>query len=313
MNNLMFAINVIIPLFLMIVLGYGLTQFKIWDKAFVLKTNKICFRIFLPILLFNNIYQTDMYAILNTKLLLTTVIGILSVILVASSIIIRIVKEDTRKGVLIQAIFRSNFVLFGIPMVENIFGNQGTGVASTLIAIVIPIFNFAAVFVLELFTNSKKTSLLQVGKAIIHNPLIIASLLAITVSLLHVHFPIAIEKSLKDLAGVATPLSLMMLGAQFELKGTRKNIKPILIGVIGKLFVVPAIVLPIFMQMSFNAYEMVALLAAFAAPTAVNSFIMAQEAGADGELAGQIVVIGTVLSPLSLCLFIYLYKVFEII
>ncbi len=313
MKDLIFSIGVIAPLFFMIMLGYALSQLKLLEKDFIKKTNKLCFRVFLPVLLFHNIYQTDRGTVLNMRLLGVTLVGILSVILVTSLMIVYTIKAQERKGVLIQAIFRSNFILFGIPMVHNIFGDEGTGAAAMLIAIVIPTFNFAAVYILELFTKAKKTSMVEVGKAILRNPLIIASVLAILVSCLGIRFPVAVERTLKDVGGIATPLSLMMLGAQFEIKGAKKNRKYILIGVVGRLLIVPALVLPLLMQMSFNPYEMVALLAVFASPTAVNSFIMAQEAGADSELAGQIVVIGTALAPFTLCLFIYLYRVLHII
>lgn len=308
MDNFIFAVNIVFPLFIMILIGYLLTVLKLWNTSFTNAANKVCFKVFFPILLFNNIYQTNIKQLFDGKLILFTLISIALSIVFSLLIITILVKEDIKKGVIIQTIFRSNFILFGMSIAGNIYGPQGVGVAATLVAVVIPMFNLSAVVILALFNQENQKDIRFVFKDIIKNPLIIGSILGIITSALHITFPGAVQKSLEDLSGIATPLALLILGGEFAFKGLKKNTPYILMGTIGRLIIVPVFVLTAAIFLGFRDYKLVALLAAFASPTAVSSYIMAAEAGADSELAGQLVVITTFLSPLTLCLFIYSFK-----
>ncbi|MDF2594917.1 MAG: transporter [Clostridia bacterium] len=308
MEHLIFAVNIVFPLFIMILLGYLLTVFKLWNASFTSAANKVCFKVFFPILLFNNIYQTNIKELFDGKLILFTLVSILLSILFSLLVIMLLVREDAKKGVIIQTIFRSNFILFGMGIAGNIYGPQGVGVTATLVALVVPVFNLSAVVILALFNQENQKNLLFIFKDIIKNPLIIGSIVGMVVSSLQITFPSAVQKSLNDLSGIATPLALLILGGEFGFKGLKKNIQYIFMGTIGRLIIVPLFALTAAVLLGFRDYKLVALLAAFASPTAVSAYIMAAEAGADSELAGQLVVITTFLSPLTLCLFIYAFK-----
>lgn len=99
-----------------------------------------------------------------------------------------------------------------------------------------------------------------------------------------------------------------MLGGQFKPQNVRKNLRPICMATFGRLIVVPAVMLGLAMLLGFRGVEMGVVLVAFAAPTAVVSFVMAQNMGADSELASQLVLSTTVFSVFTLFLFIYALK-----
>ena len=86
------------------------------------------------------------------------------------------------------------------------------------------------------------------------------------------------------------------------------RLREIIIGVAGKLIIVPAIFLPIAIAMGFRDAELVALLALFGSPTAVSSFTMAQQMGGDSELAGHLVVLGSLFSIITMFFWIFALK-----
>lgn len=309
MEQLIFSVNVVLPVFILIVTGYVMTQIKLWDKHFTSAANRVCFRFFIPVLLFMNIYNTNIKELFNIKLIAFAVGGVLITILLAVVFVMGLVKENNKRGVLVQALFRSNIILFGIPIANNIFGDRGAGTASVVIAFIVPLYNLFAVIILSVFSEKTSKSIRHVIKDIAKNPLIIGSVLGIAAAGFKIPIPGVLQKTLKDLAVIGAPFALLILGAEFEIRALKKNIKYMAAAVFGKLIVVPAVMVGAAVLVGFRSYELVALLATFASPVAVNSYIMAQQAGADGELAGQLVIISTLFSPLSLCLFIYLFKV----
>ena len=304
MDNFIISLNVVLPLFLSMALGYGLKYTGLFDEKSLKVMNNSVFRIFLPTMLFYNIYTTDIGAAFNPRLLAFAVVTVLVIFFTSFLIVPRFEKDNKKKGVLIQGIFRSNFIIFGIPLIESLYGSEGTGVAAILIAVVVPMYNVMAVISLSVFLG-KTVDYKKIAKNIITNPLIISSALGLLCLLLKIHLPQAVEKTVKDLAGVATPLGLVVLGASFDFKKTAGDFKRIFAGVFGRLVLVPAIFLPIAAAFGFRNEEMMALLAMYCAPTAVSSFTMAQSMGSDGDLAAALLVYGAAFSVITMFLFTY--------
>jgi predicted permease len=201
--------------------------------------------------------------------------------------------------------FRSNFVIFGIPITEALCGKEATGIASVLIAIVVPLFNFAAVITLEIF-NGSKPNFLKILKGIIKNPLIVASLTALLVNFTGIRFPGVIETSMSSIASIATPLALIILGASINFSTVSKNALAISLGLAVKLVILPAVMLSLAVfAFGFRGAEVSIIMAIFASPTAVSSFTMAEQMGGDGDLACQLVMFSTVASVLSMFLWVF--------
>lgn len=307
MENLIFSINVVLPMFLIMCLGVFLRKIKIFDENFLKTANAFTFKVLLPNLLFYNIYTSNLSDSFNGKLVLFAVSTVLIIIALLFITVPKFEKDNKNRGVLIQGLYRSNFVLFGIPICTNIFGDASTGITSMLIAIIIPIYNFFAVIILDVYSKDK----LEINNTVISilkNPLIIGSVTGILLSLLNIKLPAAIENTISDLAKIATPLALVLLGGEFKIGNVYKNIKNIIIVCLGKLVVIPTIVLSIAIILGFKGVELGALLAMMAAPVAVSSFIMAQQYNANDELAGQIVFISTTFSSITIFIFIYIFK-----
>ena len=312
MNNLYLAVSVVFPLFCMMALGYFLKAIGIFNDLFLKQLNGLCFRVFLPLVLFINIYQSDFFELFSARLILFAVILVVVSFLLLMIIIPKIEPENNNRGVMIQGIFRSNYILFGVPIAQTLYGNEHTGTTAILIAFIIPLFNLLSVVALSIYSKQKQ-SRKQVLAEVIHNPLIIGSVVAFFFVLMGIRLPILIEHTIADISKVATPLALIVLGGSFQFKSIGAYKKQLSISVLGKLILLPGIFIPIAILFGFRKIELAALMAIFASPTAVSTFTMAQNAKANYKLSGQIVVLDSMLSVVSIFLWIVVLKYFNLI
>lgn len=312
MNNLYLSVSVVLPLFFMMALGYFLKVIGIFNELFLKQLNNLCFKVFLPLVLFINIYQSDFFELFSAKLILFAVSVVVISFLLLMVIIPGIEKENNNRGVMIQGIFRSNYILFGVPIAQTLYGNENTGTTAILIAFIIPLFNLLSVMALSVYSKQKQ-SLRQVLAEIVHNPLIIGSAVAFFFVLTNLRLPVLIEHTVTDISKVATPLALIVLGGSFQFKSIGKYKQQLSISVLCKLIVLPGIFIPIGILSGFRNIELAALMALFASPTAVSTFTMAQNANVNYELSGQIVVFDSMLSIASIFLWIMILKYFHFI
>lgn len=307
MDSLILAASVVFPIFALIVLGYFLRRIKMVDEHSLGVINKLVFKVFLPVLLFYNIYTTDAAMAFDGPFLLYALVCILVVALLLFLIVPLFVKENSRRGVFIQGVFRSNFVLFGLPVTVLLLGEDGAGLTSVAIAMVVPVFNILAVICLEVFRGGKPNPL-KILKGIVTNPLIIASVLGIIFLASGIKIPDFAEGVVRDISRVATPLALIALGGSFTFTAVKGNIPILSWAVVLRLIVIPVAALDIGALIGFRGAQIVALLSMFASPTAVSSYTMAQQMDGDSDLAAQIVVFTSAFSILTMFLLIFTLK-----
>jgi len=222
----------------------------------------------------------------------------------------KIVSDRRKCGSMVQGIFRSNYIILGIPIVANMFGEEHMASASALVPISIIVFNFLAVMVLSYFSREKDVNAFSwdMVKNIITNPLIIASLIGVIYEMLPVKLPNILYKPISDLASIATPLALLTVGGQFEFKTVISNKKELSIAVIGRLIVVPLIFLSIAIMLGYKGADLAPLIVLFGGPTAVSSYVMAKDMDCDSDLAAQIIIFTTLFSMASLFGWVFLLK-----
>lgn len=307
MENLILSLNVVLPLFITMSLGYFLKYLNMFDNNTLDTMNNITFKSFLPMLLFYNIYKTDLQGVFNLKLMIFSATCVIALYLILYLIVPLIEKDNKKRGALLQGLFRSNFVIFGLPITESLFGSEKVGVAALLIAVIVPLFNILSVLALETFRGGKP-DFRKISIGIIKNPLIIASCLGILTLLLKIKIPTAIEKTISDISKIATPLSLILLGASFKFDNIKKYLKQTTIAVVGKTILTPCIILPICIMFGYRGVELSTLMIIFAAPTAISSFTMAQQMDSDSDLAGQIVVFTSAFCVVTVFMWIFILK-----
>ncbi len=307
MDSLILSLEIVLPLFLLMAVGYVIKLTGLMNETSVKQTNKVIFKIFLPLLVFCNIYNTELSESFDSHLLLYAVAGVAIQFVLSLCLAVLTERENSRRGVMLQGMFRSNFVLFGIPISTALFGETAAGLASILIAVIIPMYNVLAVVSLEIF-NGKRPNVGKILVGIITNPLIIASAVGILFVALRIPLPTPIYDTVSDLGSIATPLAFVILGASFSFGDVGRYVKELFVVLSTKLLVFPALFLGIALLLGFRGAPLAVLLTVFGAPIAVSSFTMAQQMGGDDKLAGQLVVFSSILSIGTMFLIIFLLK-----
>ena len=302
MSNFVVCLNAVLPIFIIMALGYGVRCLGLISREDVPRLNKMFFRVFMPVMLFYDIYESDLSSAIRPALIAYAAGSVLAVYFLCLLIVSRREKDPTRKGVMIQGLYRSNFVIIGIPLAQSLMGpGSDIGPVVVLITIIVPMFNALAVITLEYFRGGKP-DVWYLVRQILKNPLIIGTVAGLLFLALGIKLPQGIEDAVSDIGDATSPILLFLLGAFFRFDGFRGNLRDVAFVSIGRLIVIPGIVLGVAVLLGFCGVEIAGLIAIFASATAVASFTMAQQMGGDAALAGDIVVATSALCPLTLFL-----------
>ena len=312
--DLIFSANVVVPIFLLIMLGYVLTQVKLWDAHFLKIANEVCFKCLLPVLLFYNVATADIFAVFNLKLILYVCFCACAICGLLFLVVPMFVKEKKRRGVMIQGTFRSNFLLFGVPLGLSIGGDEGAVLAAVVASFYVPVINMLSVISLYAFSDVENKSLKTAAIGIVKNPLIIGGVSGLIFSVIRnsigFEMPVIMDTTLFNIKSAATPLAFLILGGDLKFGNMLRNVKFSFLSVLGKTVLIPAVMLPVSAMLGFDPLEMAILTAVFATPNAVSSYAMARNYEADYELAGEIITLGTLLSVVTMFVFITMARSF---
>ncbi len=325
-----FSFNAVAPILLLTVTGYIIKLTKLFDDSFFKKCNTMVFKVFLPILLFKNVYDIKSIGEINVVALGYCVAAILLLCLIGNFTSGFFAEERGQKGVINQCAFRSNYAIIGIPLAESLGSAQALAFAGVLSAVSIPLFNVLAVIILSHYSHKdSQPPIKDTLKSAAKNPLIRGVVLGIAVLIVRSFIPLDtagelmfsvkndlpfIYDTVSNLSKVASPLALVVLGARFDFASVKKLAKPISWSVFLRLVVAPvigiggAIVLSSLGVMSFTSTEYPALVSLFATPIAVSSAVMVSEIGGDEQLAGQLVVWTSLLSVFSIFITVFIMK-----
>lgn len=306
-SNFVVALSAVIPMFCLMSIGAFVKYQKWLSDEELNHMNRMVFRVFFCCMMFHSIYTTNLATTFRPKLMLFGACSVLTVFMLLMLIVPRLEPDNRRRGVIVQAIFRSNFVLMGVPIVANIFGDENIAVTTMMIAVVIPMYNILAVFALETFRGGQ-FALLPILRGIFTNPMILGAIAGAVLLNLNIHVPAPVLKPIGQISAATTPVALIILGASFKFGSTHEHRKQLFGCVFGRLILVPSLVLLTAIALGFRGVDFVTLIAIFGTPCAVVSFAMAQQMGGDADLAGNCVVFTSALSCLTIFCWILLFK-----
>lgn len=310
MDNFIFSVNVTIPIFLVILLGYILRKYNFLTDEFVRVANKYVFVVALPTMLFKDIAESDVKEDMNFKFFLFCLIVTIVMFLGVWAIAKIFIKDKTMIGAFAQAGARGSAAILGVAFVENICGE--IGMTPLMIVAAVPFFNIMAVIILVFNANNEKSR--DIGKIknacinIAKNPIIISILLGLVASLVGLEFAPIPKRTLGYVAQTATPIALIAVGAGFDTKKAIKRLKPALGASFIKLIGLPLVFLPIAYKIGFAPSEMVAILIMLASPTTVSCYIMAKNMDNDDILTSNVIVLTTLLSSITLTMWIFILR-----
>ena len=306
LHSFLIAWNAILPFIIYLGSGYLTRRSGLVDEAFLQKLNTMVFRVFFPFLMFWNLYNVEADLSVKGSYIPVCIGSLLLLVLALVLLVPRIVKDRSKQSVIIQAAYRSNFVLFGIPMAESVFGASGAALATLMVAIIVPLYNVIAVILFETYRGGQ-IKLLTLLKNIVTNPLILGTLIGLAFRLLHIQLPGAVETPVGAFAALTTPLALFILGGTLHFASMKANAKYLWPTMAVKLLLLPILVTILSSAFGFSNVERFEFLIMAGAPVAVSSYSMAANMGGDGDLAGEFVALSTVVSLFTLFAFISVY------
>jgi len=309
MENFIYSINVTMPIFLVMVIGYILKQIGMLNDNFVTVANKFNFKVTLPFMLFKDIAGVDIKAVFDIKYVLFCAI--------VSTICFWVVwgtaklLDKTIRGAFVQSSFRGSAAVMGLAFIQNIYGSSAMG--PLMIVSAVPLYNIFSVIVLTFEANDstgidKKAKIRQAGINICKNPIILSILAGLIVGLLGIQFPTLVNKTVSNVAQMATPLALITIGAGFEGRKALAKIAPTMAASMIKLVLQPLVFLPVAAWMGFSGEKMIAILIMLASPTTPSCYIMAKSMNNDEVLTASVIVTTTLMAAFTLTGWIFLLK-----
>jgi len=315
MDNLLFSINAVAPIFIIVFFGIFLKKKNIINDNFTSVSTNVVFKIALPALMFKDVAATDFKSVFDIKLIAYSLAGTVVLFLLLYAVCTFLVTDRQARGAFIQGVFRGNYAIIGIPLAYSAFGQAGLIKGAVLLAFVIPLYNVLAVIVLSVTSpkrdSSKSTSNIFIN--ILTNPLIIAIVLALPFSYFQVQLPQVIMKAVDYMSALAIPLALLGMGGSFSFASIKRNFSLGISAAVMKIAVTPVIFTLVAYYLGFRRVELGVLFILFGAPTAVSSYIMAKAMDSDSDLAANIVLMTTMGSVLTTFAGIYILKTLGLI
>ena len=299
------AFNAVMPLLLLLGIGWAAVRSGITDRAFMNRLNTLNFKLFFPFLMFKNVYGAEPENLPTTALMITGVVSLLVLVALLLILVPRFVKENSRRGTIIQAIFRSNFIIYGIPLTTFVFGEGKASVCGIMVLIMVSMFNVLSVIVLEYYREGGKVRPGPLLLGIVKNPLVQGCAAGLLCYLLGIKLPVFLKEPVFALGSMASTLALVVLGANLQFAELKKNGRTITAVLLIRLLLLPLVMVPLGWLIGLRGVELFLILMIYGTPVATASYPMAQNMGGDGQLAGQLVFVSTVASLGTIFLFIF--------
>jgi len=312
MDNLIFCLNAVLPVFFMIGIGQIMILRGIIDERFAATLNSLVYNWLLPAMLFTSIYESDLKTLFDGKLVGFFAASTLAVYLLTWIAALLFLKDRSMIGSFVQICYRGNYLFMGVAVITGIFGQSGLSKAAMMAPILVALYSTLAVTVFTVMAaDNHEGKLIKIAStflSVITNRLIIAILIALPFNLLGIKIPAAFYKPIQYIAGICTPLALIGIGTALNFTNLKKTMKVAVIGSFIKTVLHPLLLLPIAVYSGFRGLELGILAAIFSAPVAVGSYAMAKSLGGDADLAANGVLLSVIMSVVSILTTFYILK-----
>lgn len=307
MENLLLSLRVVTPLVLMMGVGALLRATRLVTPDGFTQMTRVVFYVTLPALCYQNISKSDLSAVTSDPFLLLLETGIVLLCLVAALLVPLFTKDTRRRGVIAQAVYRSNDAIFGLAVASALLGADHLGLMSVAVALSVPLFNITAVILMCVYQGGKP-NFWRLLWTVLKNPVVLGSLLGLAANLLHVALPEVLESTVSKLSAVTTPLAFIAIGGSLNFASARKN--RVVISAVSalRLLIVPAAAVAAALALGYRGEAVAVTLVIFGAPVASGSYALACTMGGDSELAAELIAVTSALSVFTMFLFIFVLR-----
>lgn len=307
MDNLIYSINVTLPVFSLMVLGFVLRRRNVISGEYVRCSNLLTFRLLLPFMLFNSMRKSDFRSVFDPRLLVFCGVFLLAYVLLVWAAAARLVPDRKKRGAVVQGVFRGNTAVIGVSLARNIYGAD-LGPLPVMLGVAMVMYNAVSVLVLTACGSEKTTpreQLKRVASGIVTNRIIWGIVLGLVCSLAGLRFPQSIDNICNSIGDLASGVSLIAAGGGFSVERFRADFLLVMGCVFTKLILMPAAALSAGYLVGFRGITLFSLLVMSGVSTATTSVVMARELGCDEALAINILAVTTMCAGLTLTLWVY--------
>ncbi len=317
LENFIFSFNAILPIFIIIALGYYMKKKDFLDKFTVKKLNNIVFKFALPSMLFINSATSNIHESFDPEFILFICLITIASFLFVWGYAEIFIKDKSSIGAFVQGAFRGNYSILGIGVTASILGDADTGKSVMIATFLLPLYNILSVFILSI-RNANEETHVSIPKyaftQIVKNPMIIAIFLGIPFSYFSIEVPTVALNTLNKMGVLTMPLALLCIGADIDFKNNFEDLGLALTASFFKEILIPVTsVLIAVYGLNMRGEDLVIVVVTTSTPTAVSSFIMASNMNSNPKLTSNIILITTFFSLFSFTLSIYLLKTFNLI
>jgi len=293
-------ITIVLPVFLVIGLGYLLKRLELIDSAFLLQTNRLVYYIALPLLLFYKIGTADFRTSFNGALVVGSTLAVAAGFFLSYGYAALRRYPPAARGAFSQGSFRGNLAYMGLAIVFNAYGEEGFTRAGILMGFLVPVLNFFAI--LALLLPHRGGGSRSPGfwiRQIAYNPLIVASFIGIAWSFFRIPLPVILDRSLNIATGMTLPLALIAIGGSFSLAKLKGDMVRAAFATGIKIVWLPLLAAAFLAALDVRGLDLAIGVLMAGAPAATATYIMAHQMKGDAELAGSIVMMSTILSAFT--------------
>jgi malate permease and related proteins len=305
----MTTLSTILPIFLVILLGWAFHQKGFLPQAFLGPGNRLVFYMGIPAMIFRSIARASLTTQFDIRVVLTTLAAVLAVFSL-TWFAVGFIREARmgQRGTIVQSSFHGNIGYIALAIAFYALGNEGLVRTSIIAAFVMILQNLLAIFILQYYSDNTaiKGHAGLVFMKILGNPVILSSLAGILVSLLGIPIPKAMDQTLEIIGGLALPLALLIIGASLSFDLVRFRIGSVLSASFVKLIVLPGLGFIGFRFLGLSPQDYLPGLIILATPTATITMVMAFEIGGDMDFAAATVSVSTLLSAITFSLWLKL-------
>ena len=289
--------NVVLPVLLLIAFGYGASKLGMITDGFTEAINPLLFRVFMPINVFNNIYNVTGFNVLDpmvvvlVSLIYIFIMGFTAFILKGTSL------DKEEKSITVNGMIRSNIIIFGLALAQNYFDPYRVGIVTLYIVLISVIRDIFSVFIFEYYLRTGKgIDVKEFAKSVITSPMLLGSVAGLAFVISGLSMPQVLAKPISQIASVTAPIGLMTVGAALKIDREDADKNIVMLGSVLKGVVIPAVSLILGVVLGFRGPELFVLVVLFATPIAVSSYPMAEEYTDNGQLAAKLVVYSTLIN-----------------
>ncbi|MBD8555366.1 AEC family transporter [Rhizobium sp. CFBP 8762] len=307
------ALNVL-PVFILIFLGWGVVRIGYLSPSVGDGLGDFVFRIAVPVLLFGTIAQANFQSGSPWLLWVAYFGGVAVTWALGELIATRLFKRDARIGVLagVSSSFANN-IFIGLPLVTRVVGEDGIVALSVLLSVHLPVMMIAGTILMER-AERKATGragksvpqvMLDVGRNLIRNPLIIGLSCGALVNISGLPFGGTVKIVTDQITAVAAPAALVSIGMALVKYGVSGNLGLATVTTALKLIVLPAAVFAFSTVVGLSPQWAAALVLTASVPTGVNAWLIANHFNVGHGLASSTITMTTMLGVVSVSAWTY--------